>query len=85
MVVLSTLIGFQSTSQLQHCTVCFIDLGKLNLLKISLPWSKSVKQTVGMEPVTVCISELSFWRFELQKNYDRTEQWKHFLGQKAEI
>jgi hypothetical protein len=32
-----------------HCirrTGCFIDLGKLNLLKISLPWSKSVKQTV---------------------------------------
>ncbi len=27
-------------------TECFIDLGKLNLLKISLPWSKSVKQTV---------------------------------------
>ncbi len=27
-------------------TVCFIDLGKLNLLKISLSWSKSVKQTV---------------------------------------
>ncbi len=27
-------------------TVCFIDLGKLNLLKISLPWSKSLKQTV---------------------------------------
>ncbi len=28
-------------------TACFIDLGKLNLLKISLPWSKSVKLTVG--------------------------------------
>jgi hypothetical protein len=28
--------GFTSTE-------CFIDLGKLNLLKISLPWSKSVK------------------------------------------
>ncbi len=27
-------------------TVCFIDLGKLNLLIILLPWSKSVKQTV---------------------------------------
>jgi hypothetical protein len=27
-------------------TECFIDLGKLNLLKISLPWSKSVKLTV---------------------------------------
>ncbi len=27
-------------------TVCFIDLDKLNLLIISLPWSKSVKQTV---------------------------------------
>ncbi len=27
-------------------TECFIDLGKLNLLIISLPWSKSVKQTV---------------------------------------
>jgi len=26
-------------------TECFIDLGKLNLLKISLPWSKSVKLT----------------------------------------
>jgi hypothetical protein len=26
-------------------TMCFIDLGKLNLLIISLPWSKSVKQT----------------------------------------
>jgi hypothetical protein len=30
-----------------HPTECFIDLGKLNLLKISLPWSKSVKLTVG--------------------------------------
>jgi hypothetical protein len=29
-------------------TVCFIDLGKLNLLVISLPWSKLVKQTVQM-------------------------------------
>jgi hypothetical protein len=29
-----------------HSTMCFIDLGKLNLLKISLPWSKSGKQTV---------------------------------------
>ncbi len=28
-------------------TECFIDLGKLNLLKISLPWSKSVKLTVA--------------------------------------
>jgi hypothetical protein len=27
-------------------TECFIDLGKLNLFKISLPWSKSVKLTV---------------------------------------
>ncbi len=27
-------------------TECFIDLGKLILLKISLPWSKSVKLTV---------------------------------------
>ncbi len=26
--------------------MCFIDLGKLNQLKISLPWSKSVKQIV---------------------------------------
>ncbi len=31
---------------LSRTTVCFIDLGKLNLLKISLPWSKSMKQTV---------------------------------------
>jgi hypothetical protein len=30
----------------RHSTECFIDLGKLNLLKISLPWSKSVKLTV---------------------------------------
>ncbi len=29
------------------CTECFIDLSKLNLLKISPPWSKSVNQTVG--------------------------------------
>jgi hypothetical protein len=29
-----------------HYTECFIDLGKLNLFKISLPWSKSVKLTV---------------------------------------
>ncbi len=29
-----------------HYTVCFIDLSKLNLLRISLIWSKSVKQTV---------------------------------------
>jgi hypothetical protein len=28
-------------------TVCFIDLGKLNLLIILLPWSKSVKQAVA--------------------------------------
>ncbi len=27
-------------------TECFIDLGKLNLFKISLCWSKSVKLTV---------------------------------------
>ncbi len=27
-------------------TECFIDLGNLNLFKISLPWSKSVKLTV---------------------------------------
>ncbi len=27
-------------------TECFIDLGKLNLLKISLSWSKSVKQSL---------------------------------------
>jgi hypothetical protein len=34
-------------------TECFIDLGKINLLKISLPWSKSVKQTVVMlSPIT---------------------------------
>ncbi len=31
-------------------TECFIDLGKLNLFKISLPWSKSVKLTVDIEP-----------------------------------
>ncbi len=30
-------------------TVCFIDLGKLNQPKISLPWSKSVKQTVSLK------------------------------------
>jgi hypothetical protein len=38
--------------QVMYCysfssTVCFIDLGKLNWLKISIPWSKSVKQTVS--------------------------------------
>ncbi len=40
-------------------TVCFIDLSKLNLHKISLPWSKSVKQTVaGQLPVLYenCVS-----------------------------
>jgi hypothetical protein len=32
--------------KVKSSTVCFIDLGKLNLLIISLTWSKSVKQTV---------------------------------------
>ncbi len=32
--------------QVLVATECFIDLGKLNLLKISLPWSKSVKLTL---------------------------------------
>jgi hypothetical protein len=30
-----------------YSTVCFIDCGKLNLLIISLPWIKSVKQTLA--------------------------------------
>ncbi len=31
-------------------TACFIDLGKLNLLKISFTWSESVKQTLEQWP-----------------------------------
>jgi hypothetical protein len=38
-VITNVLINEQSTE-------CFIDLGKLNQLKISLPWAKSVKLTV---------------------------------------
>jgi hypothetical protein len=42
--------GFQRNSLIKKkfliATGCFIDLGKLNLIKILLPWSKSVKQTV---------------------------------------
>ncbi len=34
-------------------TVCFIDLGKLNLFIISLFWSKSVKQTVELYLETI--------------------------------
>ncbi len=37
-------------------TECFIDLGKLNLLKISLPWSKSVKLTVLSLSLTQTLS-----------------------------
>jgi hypothetical protein len=42
--------GFR-LKHLNH-TECFIDLGKLNLLKISLPWSKSVKLTVFVATVS---------------------------------
>jgi hypothetical protein len=40
--------GWQATP-----TLCFVDLGKLNLLIISLPWSKSLEQTV--RNTRVCI------------------------------
>jgi hypothetical protein len=41
----------------ERYTECFIDLGKLNLFKISHPWSKSVKLTVDRErkSVSVCV------------------------------
>ncbi len=43
-------------------TVCFIDLGKLNLLIISLPWSKLVKQTVvDFARYGICISFTNFF------------------------
>ncbi len=38
-------------------TVCFIDLGKLKLIIISLPWSKWVKQTV----VLLSLKWYYFW------------------------
>jgi hypothetical protein len=37
------------TSVYISCTLCFIDLGKLNLLIISHPWYKSVKQTLCLK------------------------------------
>jgi hypothetical protein len=39
-------LGLVIRGEIFNTTVRFIDLGKLNLLIISLPWSKSVKQTV---------------------------------------
>ncbi len=36
----------ENEGRIRNYTVCFIDLGKLNMIKISLPWSKQVKQTV---------------------------------------
>ncbi len=44
-------------AQMSDGTVCFIDLGKLNQLKISLARSKSVKQTVDH----AIILFLGFW------------------------
>jgi hypothetical protein len=38
---------FVAPHKLKNAAVCFIDLGKLNLLIFLLPWSKSVKHTVG--------------------------------------
>jgi hypothetical protein len=41
-------------------TVYLIDLGKLNLLIISLPWSKSVKQTVESKSRLIASLFVSF-------------------------
>ncbi len=41
---------------ISYATECLIDLGKLNLLKISLPWSKSVQQTVNIQPLKTCLN-----------------------------
>ncbi len=37
----------KKTKKQQLPTECFIDWGKLNLIEISIPWSKSVKQTAS--------------------------------------
>ncbi len=54
-----TKLYFRSTKKKEtnikiFSTECFIDLGKLNLLKISLPWPKSEKLTVGSHDCNYC-------------------------------
>jgi hypothetical protein len=58
--------GVKIINCIPNSTKCFIDLGNLILLKISLPWSKSVKLTV---PICIFFQHLCLKFLNSIQNY----------------